>query len=278
MVALITYLPFYRVHEVLDYFQKNIEILKPKYQLIYIDNVYSDKQVRLLQKIIPEYIEIKTGNWRSRGGTWFTMLQDLHQLSTEALFVDSDNVLDLDFPEAHMEISSEPIYTVLDAEAWANNARQFLSRSKPSNRQIKGRSVYLYKVYDASVTAIFKGGSLFFIGPKQVVYFKKPPELELIRRVEKAFNNVAKDLRNFISDETVLGVLVYLSGIREVPWIVASHHYHHGSTPPKAIKPLVAMAHYQFASGLAKEFNISPFLRYKIKYFISFLKNINKWK
>ncbi|MEM0184085.1 MAG: hypothetical protein QXU93_10950, partial [Thermoproteus sp.] len=240
-------------------------------------NIYTDKQINILNKLIPEYIEVKTGNWRSRGGTWFAMLRDLHQLSDGALFVDSDNILDHDFAKIHAEASADPIYTVLDEEAWTNNARQFLSRSRSGGRKIGDRDVYLYRVYDPSISAIFRGGSLFFIGPKQAVYFKTPPEVDIVEKVERAFNRVAKDLRNYISDETVLGVLAYLSGIREVPWIVASHHYHHGSTPPRAVKPLVAMAHYQFASGLVEEFGRGEFYRYKIKYLLSFLRNLANW-
>ncbi len=30
MVTLVTYLPFYRIHEINEYFMRNVEILKPR--------------------------------------------------------------------------------------------------------------------------------------------------------------------------------------------------------------------------------------------------------
>jgi len=114
--------------------------------------------------------------------------------------------------------------------------------------------------------SIFKQGSNFFIGPKQAVVFKKFPDARTIERVERAFNSVQHDIRKFVSDETVLGVIAYLMGIREVRWFVCCQHYHHGSNPSRALKLFVAMAHAQFARGLYSEFKKSEFLRYWAKY------------
>jgi len=77
-----------------------------------------------------------------------------------------------------------------------------------------------------------------------------------------------QDLRGLISHETLLGALMHLIGAREVPWTVASHHYHHGSTPGYAFKPFVAIAHAQFGGNLYAEFR-----RYWLKYRLSFLRN-----
>lgn len=171
-----------------------------------------------------------------------------------------------------------PIYTILDEEAWRRNPRHFLIRSRKIN-DIKlpdgVRPVYAYKVYDDSISGMFRGGSVFFIGPKQVVTFMRLPDIELIARVERALNRVDPWLRNFISDETLLGILAFLMGIREIPWTIASHHYHHGSTLGKATELLVAAAHYQFAKELYKEFHRREFIRYRVKYFLSTIKNLS---
>ena len=128
------------------------------------------------------------------------------------------------------------------------------------------KPIYAYRVYGDSINAIFKGGSIFFIGPKQVVVPTKMVDMEILNRVEKALNNVDPWLRNFISDETLLGILAFLMGIKEVPWTIASHHYHHGSTLGKATELLVAAAHYQFGKELFKEFGKIEFKKYEIKH------------
>jgi hypothetical protein len=70
-MILVTYLPFYRLHEVLQYFVKNIEILQPKRSIVYVDNVYNERQNEIIKRIVPQDIEVVQGNWRNRGDTWF---------------------------------------------------------------------------------------------------------------------------------------------------------------------------------------------------------------
>ncbi|MEM4898120.1 MAG: hypothetical protein QXT13_10870 [Pyrobaculum sp.] len=43
MEALVTYIPFYRIHEVFNYFLANAQIIKPKRKIVYVDNVYTDR-------------------------------------------------------------------------------------------------------------------------------------------------------------------------------------------------------------------------------------------
>lgn len=64
--TIVTYLPFHRVHEVLYYFIKNAELICAKNRVVYVDNVFSDRQLDLLKKIVPEDIEVRCGNWRDR--------------------------------------------------------------------------------------------------------------------------------------------------------------------------------------------------------------------
>ena len=113
---------------------------------------------------------------------------------------------------------------------------------------------------------------MFFWGPKQVVYLRSFPDNELIGRIYKAFMCVTPWIRNLVSDETLLGLIAWLSGVEHVPWTVASHHFHHGSGLPPS-KCLIAMAHAQFAKGLWREFKKKEFLLYYLKYKTIMLKN-----
>ena len=274
-MLLITYLPLYRIHELHMYFLKNVEVLRPRQAIAYIDNVYNTKQRELVMRVLPGGIEARFGNWRNRNDTWLAILSDLHTMSGDALVVDSDNVVDPALVEVHTVLRASPIYTVLDWEAWGSGyPRQFMARSRRVGDVRVGsgsRPIYAYRVFDA--WNVLRGGSLFFIGPKQVVAIMKPPDAELINRVRLALSRVDPWLRNFISDETLLGVIAYLMGVEEVPWTVASHHHYHASAPGTAPKHLVALAHRQFAKALYKVFHRREFLAYYVKYSMAFLKN-----
>ena len=54
---------------------------------------------------------------------------------------------------------------------------------------------------------LFRGGSIFFIGPKQVVILMKLLELDILNKVERALDSVDVWLRGFITDEVLLGVI-----------------------------------------------------------------------
>lgn len=94
MVTLVTYLPFYRIHEINEYFMRNVEILKPRDAIVYIDNVYREKQKEIISKVVPNEIEVRVGNWRNRNNTWLSMLRDFQNLGGEVMVVDSDNVVE----------------------------------------------------------------------------------------------------------------------------------------------------------------------------------------
>jgi hypothetical protein len=245
--------------------------MQPKFAFVFIDNVFNEEQKKILKKVLPDNIELRYGNWRNRNDTWIEMLKELQEIGSEALIVDSDNVIDSSLASLHSRLKSYPIYTVLDEEAWKRNPRPILLRSRKFY-EFNGKEIYLYKVF--SNKNVLKGGSLFFIGPKQVVALSKFPERELLDKVERALSRVDVWLRNFISDETLLGVIAHLMGIEEVPWVVASHHLHHGSTPGKATEVLVAAAHRQFARGLMREFGNREFYLYYLKYSASLLWNL----
>jgi hypothetical protein len=280
-MILVTYLPFYRLHEVLQYFVKNIEILQPKHNIVYVDNVYNERQNEIIKRIVPQDIEVVQGNWRNRGDTWFKILRDLHNFNEEMLVIDSDNIADPKLREInHVLLKDYKVYTIADYGVVGSLLNNFLRRSRYAGEiAIDGekRPLYAYKIKPRTLKEFFSWkGSPFFIGPKQVVCLSKPLDEKVIEKVERAFSNVEPFLKNLISDETVLGVLLYLCGYEEIPWTYASYHYHHGSCQAaltRTYKNMIALAHMQFANGLIKEFGQNVFRLYKLKYMLSYMKN-----
>jgi hypothetical protein len=263
LVILVTYLPFYRIHEIAEFFVKNIEAIKPERALIFIDNVYHEKQKELALKFLPNYTDYVFGNWGSRNDTWIAMFKRLRQdyhITGDVIFIDSDNVVTEDFLEHHHVLRPYGVYGILDHECWARGAQQFLKRCFTKDRE---HAIFMYKVYEPK--NYFRGGSPFFWGPKQVVYFGSLPSEGLIDRLNVALMHVTPYIRNLVSDESLLGVMAWLMGINCIPWTVASHHFHHGSGRG-ADKQLIAKAHAQFAKGLWSTFRKKEFLAYYIKY------------
>jgi hypothetical protein len=266
-MILVTYLPFYRLHEVASYFVKNAELVRPERAVAFIDNVFNEGQREVARRVLPEGVEYVFGNWGSRDDTWIAMLEWLRSSGVEgdALFVDSDNVLTGDFPKVHRlllraaEENELRAYGVMDLECWEAGAGHFLRRSELSD--VVG--VFSYRVYDPRF--FFKGGNPFFWGPKQAVYLGRLPDEELVEGLASALSRVTPYLRNLLSDESLLGVMAWLSGVERIPWTAASHHLHHGSG--RAGDELsVARAHAQFAEGLWRAFRKWEFLAYSLKY------------
>ncbi|MEM4897863.1 MAG: hypothetical protein QXR18_06650 [Pyrobaculum sp.] len=71
----------------------------------------------------------------------------------------------------------------------------------------------------------------------------------------------------------MLRVIAYYSGLREVPRAFASNHYRHSSYPPGFVKSHIALAHYQFAKALRREFNTREVFLYGIKYLAAYYRN-----
>jgi len=263
LVTLVTYLPFYRVHEVTEFFVKNIEAIKPERTVIFIDNIYHEKQKELILKLLPNEINYVLGNWGSRNDTWIAMFKRLRQdydITGDVIFVDSDNVVTEDFLKHHHLLCSYGVYGILDHECWTRGAQQLLKRCFPKNHE---HVIFMYKVYEPK--NYFRGGSPFFWGPKQVIYLRSLPSEDLIDKLKAALMHVTPYIRNLVSDESLLGVMAWLMGINYIPWTVASHHFHHGSGR-SADKHLVAKAHAQFAKGLWSTFRKKEFLAYYLKY------------
>jgi hypothetical protein len=262
LLTLVTYLPFYRLLEIAEYFSKNIEIIKPYEAIVFVDNVYHKKQEEVL-KLLPTGIKYVFGNWGSRNDTWITMFKELprsYGIKGNVLFVDSDNILVEGFIKYHFSLRHYNVYGVLDYECWVEGANPFLERSVSESDK---DSTFIYKVYEPR--NYFRGGGPFFWGPKQAVYLASLPNEELVNKLGVAISHITPYLRNLVSDETLLGVMAWLLGINKVPWVVASHHFHHGSGR-SADEFLVARAHTQFAQGLWRVFKKREFLAYCLKY------------
>lgn len=156
MVVLVTYLPFYRMHEINEYFVVNVRMLKPTQAIVFIDNVYSEKQKALCLKVLPADIKYVFGNWGSRIATWLFMLRELQSYghSGDVMFIDSDNLVSEDLIECHSYLLSlcDMGYGVLDYETWnSGGAKNFLDRSIPCERKLKDRMIYYYKVFKRSL-------------------------------------------------------------------------------------------------------------------------------
>jgi len=292
--VLVTYVPFYRFHEVLRWQLLNAKRLGVDYVTVYVDNVYAKEQVELLGLITDRFgerVNIVPGNWRSRCGTWFSIIRDHLQLDKPFVVVDSDN--EVAEPGKVMKFinwvikEGVPIAGVLDTTALVNGKAiplQFLRRTPAVVEDEDGMRIGFYETYKPSLR-----GNPFFIGPKQIVILNLTGAEELkghlgvirglLDKLERAFNAVNPAIRNYISDETLLGMLAHLLGICCIPYLVGGTIHHvHGSTPgvtQKHYKHLVARAHLEFAKALCREGLCNKW--YLLRYLLSNLYNLLSW-
>jgi len=267
LVTLVTYLPFYRLHEIAEFFVKNVEVVEPDKAIVFVDNVYHEKQKELALKLLPRNIDYVFGNWGSRNDTWIAMFKRLRReygITGDIIFIDSDNVVVGDFLEYHNSLRSYGVYGILDYECWTRGAQQFLERSVPKeHKKNMIRTIFMYKVYEPR--KYFEKGFPFFWGPKQVMYLGSLPSEDLVHKLNEALTRVTPCIRNLISDESLLGVMSWLMGINYVPWTLASHHFRLRSHQ-KEDKHLVAKAYAQFSKGLWQTFKRREFLACYLKY------------
>jgi hypothetical protein len=176
---------------------------------------------------------------------------------------------------------------VLDTTALVNGRGiplQFLRRTSDVIGDEDGMRIGFYETYKPGLR-----GNPFFIGPKQIVVLNLTDAEELkehldvikglLDKLERAFNAVNPAIRNYISDETLLGLLAHLLGIDVVPYLVGGTVHHvHGSTPgvtQKHYRHLVARAHYEFAKALCKVGLCNRW--YLARYLLSNLYNSLPW-
>ncbi|MEM3711536.1 MAG: hypothetical protein QW453_05785 [Thermoprotei archaeon] len=253
--TLITYLPFYRVHEIKKYFTQNVANLKPNRAIVYVDNVFDEVQKDILEQIFPNNIQLRTGNWKDRNLCFIQILKDMRSESSNVLVVDSDNILEQGFRELDDALSRAgyTYYTVLEKEY--NLPEKLLSRSiELAKLELGGSSI---NVYGYRITGRWK--SIFFVGPKQAVKLSRELleklDTHVISDVENSLLKIEPYIRYHISDETTLGLIYYYSGVAMMPWVIFSHHLGHDSN--KAIdlrsrRMLAATARAQFARKMLK--------------------------
>jgi hypothetical protein len=273
--TIVTYLPFHRVHEVLYYFIKNAELICAKNRVVYVDNVFSDRQLDLLKKIVPEDIEVRCGNWRDRSLTLMRVLRDGREEGWDALLVDSDNMLDPRLAKFDgILVSKHGYYSVLDYE---NGGGSFLNRSVSLGLvKVDGDEA---EVYGYRIPGVWRG--IFFIGPKQAVRLSRSLleslDMPMVEKIEESLKSIEYGIRYYISDETTLGILLYYSGIKIMPWLVMSHHMCHSSTSVKdfrTLKMLAATAHAQLGRNLLSKKPKRRILWYYTRYKMAQLYNL----
>jgi len=289
---LVTYVPFHRFHEVVEWQLLNARRLGVDYVTAYVDNVFAKEQVELLSLIADRFnekVNIVPGNWRSRCGTWFSIIRGHLRLGKPFVVIDSDN--EVVNPDKVLRFVDwvvrkyVPMAGVLDTTALVGGKDvppQFLARTIGVD-EVYGMKIGFYETYRPSLR-----GNPFFIGPKQVVVLNLVGEGGIydgekvgrtLGRVERAFTAVNPVLRNYISDETLLGLLAHLLGICCVPYLVGGTVHHvHNSTPgvvQRHYKHLVARAHYEFAKALCKEGLCNKW--YLARYLLSNLYNALGW-
>ncbi|MGC9104778.1 MAG: hypothetical protein ACP5JF_08360, partial [Candidatus Methanodesulfokora sp.] len=99
----------------------------------------------------------------------------------------------------------------------------------------------------------------------------------MLENIEESLKNIDAGIRSFLTDETVLGMLLFYSNIRTTPWVIMSYHIHHGSTETKGIsrtsKLMVTMVHTQLGKELLKRKLSKEMLWYYTRYKIAQLYN-----
>jgi hypothetical protein len=169
---------------------KNIEILQPKRSIVYVDNVYNERQNEIIEKIVPQDIEVVQGNWRNRGDTWFKILRDLHNFNEEMLVIDSDNIADPKLREInHVLLKDYKVYTIAHYGVVGSLLNNFLRRSRYVGEiSVDGRkkSLYAYRIKPKTLKEfLFRGGPPFFIGPKQVVSYQNHLTKRLLKKLKE---------------------------------------------------------------------------------------------
>lgn len=256
---LITYLPFVRAGDIAAYFSKNREILKPRRAIAYVDSDSSDWKREAVNRIVGEGIEIRMGEWNDRTLCLVDIFKDLREMEFErALIVDSDNVLDSDFQaiDGSMQREGYDFYTVMDHTSPSEFRKHFIGRSK-----------LVGTVYNYRIAGTWHG--IYFIGPKQGIVmssgFVASLHQDILSAVSESMKGIPARARQFMTDETTLGIILYYSGTKLTPWVVGSHHYR---VPPSeaSVMTFTATAWASFGRALLNRFFTPRVLWFYLRY------------
>ena len=272
-IRVATYLPASRIHEVYLYFAKNLRAfaeIAPVEDIVYVDCAAPEGE-DLVREVLDGF-EVRFDRSCSRGGTWFKILRDFADSGDDAwLVIDSDNLVN-DAKRILKMIAFKPFFGVLDDTATTNGEipPQFMKRTA----DVRG-DVAFYRVFAPGI----RGNPIFF-GPKQVVGITDAEAVDKywgkIAEIADAFNDVDTWLRNFISDETVLGFVSLAMGVEETPYLVGgTTHMHHFSPASRLPKHLIAKAHFQFAKALARRRIMPRYVKwYLARFTLSYMANL----
>ncbi len=214
-------MPFPRIHELDLYFAKNREILSPERVIAYVE-VKQDWQKEIVEKRVPSWLEVRYGDWGDGTTCISDVLLDLKKDPSEAIIVDSDNILDRNFQDADnlMTEAGFDYYAVMERDS--PKAAVYTKRSPKIMTLKDGTDVRGYKI-----PGIWSGP--IFVGPKQALRFGKATldklDADVIRDASNAMKRIDSSLRRVVSDETPIGTILYYSGMQISPWILKSTHY-----------------------------------------------------
>ena len=224
---LITYLPASRLSDLTDYFKANIELLRPRRAVVYVDNIVDCGLLK--QPIEADYVCVNYGN---RGETWLDILSNVY---VGDVVVDSDVVLDRSFPEVYGKAIGMGAKMIGIADVG----------DKPGPRDVVVDGVPYTKIL---VNA--RGQSPVFFGPKQAVIINHVPIRDYVDVLRDVLSDVPKAIRNCIADETILGLYALMIGQARTPWFPAA--YNAGSSSDVCGKKLRAYANYALFKSLIR--------------------------
>lgn len=252
--TLVTYIAFHRLPDIDAYFLKNVEIVKPKRSIVYIDNVYDEFHNEIIRQVLASSVEVRTGNWRDKNLCVINILKDMRKDNSSVLIIDSDNLIDPGFNELDdaMEKNGHDFYTMLEHErkSMALDSKRITDLGIIALRDGRKIQVRNYKIA-GTLRAIF------YIGPKQGMRFGSrflaSLDGRLIDQVDNSVRKLHAGIGNQLSDESTLGLICYYSGVKTTPWVEFTRHVQHGAgtgSGENFSSVLKSIAHCDLARGV----------------------------
>lgn len=211
------------------YFSKNIENVKPAKSYVYVDEVFSDFQNKILNDIDLKDVEFRSGNWRDKNRCIIQIISDLKKHNGNCLIIDSDSLLDGDFSQldSKMESIGFPYYTILEHD------RKTMALDPKRVRNISNFELNDKPVSVSSFKIAGISHAIFYLGPKQAIRIGESMleklDSNLITDIDSSLAAMHRGIANQLSDETTLGILFYYSGIKETPWVEYCRHMQHSA-------------------------------------------------
>jgi hypothetical protein len=248
--TIVTHIPFHRFGDVQNYFVKNADETRASRKIVYVDDVFTNKQVEFLKNEIGSLVEVRPGKWRDKNLTILQIFKDLKTENSNALFIDSDNVLDPGFRELDSNIG-EDFYTVFEHGKKSMDTLD-RKRVKPLRQVTAGGKRVEVSTYNV-VGGIWKG--IFYLGPKQAIRIGKKTlaiiDSALLKELQGSVEKLPYGIGNQLSDEATLGILFYYSGIKQTPWVEFTTHVQADlSGRGRYSKVLKSLANAQLARGM----------------------------